>query len=913
MVSKLPFIGDEAVDGWRDLSLDTDGFDFTQIDYEIIGQIFERMLSAEERHKYGQHYTRSEVVDLINAFCIRMPDAKVMDPSCGGGTFLVRAYARLKQISGGTRSHDDLIRQLFGLDISSFPAYLTTINLATRDLVDRANYPRVANRDFFLTTSGDQLFHVPLGNDRRAMETLDKVDAVVGNPPYVRQEKINEYYGSTYKKNLQNLAERESPTVKLSGRSDLHCYFFPHALTFLNEGGYIGLLVSSGWLDTGYGFLLQKFLLDHFEIVSIIESSCEPWFTGARVTTSAVILHQQSESQKRRDNLVKFVRVDVPLSNIVVSEREDGDVRITFDELRERIENAKGKEEFTIRPTGGDPIEIRQENVAGMKLRVIRQADLERLGCLPLSVEDESEDDNEDGLAVDTNKEWHSELVPPSSSEYTGYKWGIFLRAPDVFFKLLKRGGSSFVPMFQVAHVAFGTKSGCDKFFFVKDVTEQKIKDTYDGLELQDRYGISPADTNHTRIVQDGNGKVHLIEKKYLGTLVQSMKEIDGININDDRLGTRILLVSERLDELSGTHVAKYIRWGESEGYNLRSTCASRDLWYELVADRQPGLIFPKLQQYRHIVSLNERGYYVNSSLLDIQSNNCSAEALCAILNSTIVALFKHQYGRLHGREASLQMDVYATKMMLIPNPGAGCDKLNERLKTMLNSVRGRAAKPLVDVDGAEKGLSGELAMVDRQELDDVVLEVIGIADAAERQQLRSELYAEMTHLYRSMRVAEKLMQKYRTQSARQGRVSPQSIASEIWNNIDPKPHFKTPLNFVRGQDSQPLVLPAGPARLLAANLLETAAVSIGAWTKDMKDVRRAKFVKAISDEGIVGPVDIPNSPEACNMAVKKYENHCREIEEQFTSLVAMHTADEKMQDRVIRELRRKMRQLPVP
>lgn len=57
---RLAFLSDTAVDNWRELSKQTDVFDFTQINYEIVGQIFERMLSTEERHKYGQRSGRPD-------------------------------------------------------------------------------------------------------------------------------------------------------------------------------------------------------------------------------------------------------------------------------------------------------------------------------------------------------------------------------------------------------------------------------------------------------------------------------------------------------------------------------------------------------------------------------------------------------------------------------------------------------------------------------------------------------------------------------------------------------------------------------------------------------------------------------------------------------------------------------------
>ncbi len=84
----LPFLEDATVGSWREFLREIEGFDFGKIGYDVIGHIFERLISPEERHRYGQHYTRSEIVDLINAFSIRHAGAIVLDPACGGGPFL---------------------------------------------------------------------------------------------------------------------------------------------------------------------------------------------------------------------------------------------------------------------------------------------------------------------------------------------------------------------------------------------------------------------------------------------------------------------------------------------------------------------------------------------------------------------------------------------------------------------------------------------------------------------------------------------------------------------------------------------------------------------------------------------------------------------------------------------------------
>ena len=70
---------------------------------------------------------------------------------------------------------------------------------------------------------------------------LPELDAVVGNPPYVRQEKVEK----PDKARFSVLASDAWPDLRLSGRSDLHCYFWPAATRLLRQAGYSGFLTSS--------------------------------------------------------------------------------------------------------------------------------------------------------------------------------------------------------------------------------------------------------------------------------------------------------------------------------------------------------------------------------------------------------------------------------------------------------------------------------------------------------------------------------------------------------------------------------------------------------------------------------------------------------------------------------------------
>ena len=413
----IPLLAPTAPNDWARLIQRIEEFDFSSLDFDVIGQMYERLIGPSERRRFGQFYTSPDVVDLINAFCIRGPDDQVLDPACGGGTFLVRAYSRkraLAESAGGlSRSHEQLLSEIFGIDIGAFPAQLSTINLAVRQLSDEANYPRVAKASFFDAKAGSPLYDIPLSGAGVRSVALEEVDAVVGNPPYIRQESI----GSADKSSYAELFRTEWPDeTMLSGRSDIYAYFYTHAAHLLKPGGYLGFVTSVGWLDTHYGFRLQEFFLRNFRIVAVIESQVEKWFEDARVTTAVTILQREPDRTARNDNPVRFIQLRKPLAE-VYSHALDRPLGDNGEAGRQADMNA-------IR----DLIEEINTNLTTdhWRVRVRTQGDLWDDG-IPLR----TEDDEDAGSQI----------------RYTGGKWGQYLRGPDSWFELMERARSRMTPL----------------------------------------------------------------------------------------------------------------------------------------------------------------------------------------------------------------------------------------------------------------------------------------------------------------------------------------------------------------------------------------------------------------------------------------------------------------------------------
>ena len=117
----LVFASGFAKQGWAGVFTSLGEYNFRQIPHDIVGGIFQKLIAPEERQKFGQYFTNQDIVDIINAFCIRRAGDIVLDPACGSGSFLVRAYHRKawlsEQRSGGRRHvdhqkhHQELLRE----------------------------------------------------------------------------------------------------------------------------------------------------------------------------------------------------------------------------------------------------------------------------------------------------------------------------------------------------------------------------------------------------------------------------------------------------------------------------------------------------------------------------------------------------------------------------------------------------------------------------------------------------------------------------------------------------------------------------------------------------------------------------------------------------------------------------------
>lgn len=170
-------------------------FRFNAIPVDLVSSIYQqfaRSSAAEEAESQGLHYTPVELVHLtLDPVFEALPTkARVIDPACGSGAFLVEAFRRLVwRTSGGKPASRQLVRQilyeqLFGVDINrsalgiaAFSLYLAALELDEEPVSDVKDLK-------FDHLIGETLFEADsLSESLPDALTAKPFDAVVGNPP----------------------------------------------------------------------------------------------------------------------------------------------------------------------------------------------------------------------------------------------------------------------------------------------------------------------------------------------------------------------------------------------------------------------------------------------------------------------------------------------------------------------------------------------------------------------------------------------------------------------------------------------------------------------------------------------------------------------------------------------------------
>ncbi len=224
-------------------------FDWSKVQPEIFGVIFEHSLGKEERHAWGVHYTSPEdIMKIVTPTIVepwreqiegaktlkrlrelvdRLSHFRVLDPACGSGNFLYIAYRELKRLearlfermeeefkteaahAGQLRLSFLSAQNFYGIDITPFAVELAkvTMMIARKFAIDELHITERAlpldNLDGNFRT-GDAL--VTVGAGGAAVRTpWPAADVIIGNPPFLGAKRLKPEHGPDYVNRIRKL------------------------------------------------------------------------------------------------------------------------------------------------------------------------------------------------------------------------------------------------------------------------------------------------------------------------------------------------------------------------------------------------------------------------------------------------------------------------------------------------------------------------------------------------------------------------------------------------------------------------------------------------------------------------------------------------------------------------------------
>jgi type I restriction-modification system DNA methylase subunit len=570
----------------------------TELDEDLLGEVYEQLIPADERRELGQFYTHPRIAETLAEWAIARPDEgigrpseerpRVLDPACGSGTFTVESYNILRNLYTQAE-HQKLIDGLVAVDINRFPLHLTALNLSSQNIQEETDHLHIFDDSFFnMDPETNRLVDTRINAAEGSNEEIGKFDAVVGNPPYIRQGDLHP--SKEHFRGHLRVFGREGYTTyldgskSLSGKSDAYVYFITHATQFLRNGGRLGFIIPNKWLTSRYGESLQQFLFDHYKIEGVVGFTARA-FEDALVDTVLLMIERCHDQEQREDTTIPFIRI-----------RESMDADDIIDTVAVDYQTPDGAY-----------MEIRDR--PAYRVAAVEQSYLMETGP--------------------------GKLLP-------------YIRAPSEFIELLEH--QALVPLDDdIGDIKRGTMTGANGFFFVNEEARQD-------WDIEDRF-LQPA----IKSISDVDSRVVRAEdtEKYLFDIheyVQQVERDTGGLAGDSALVTRVKNALER-DGYSGAR--SYIEWGERAEHHTGRTCENREVWFDLGSLNPPEILHPKFFNER-VYTIANPDRLMPSNAIDCINldESVDSDAMVAFFNSTVYKALLETWGRAEGGGA-LQLMTY--------------------------------------------------------------------------------------------------------------------------------------------------------------------------------------------------------------------------------------------------------------
>lgn len=307
-------------------------YDFSDVDRDVLGHLYEQHLPKEERQTLGEFYTPTEVVNFILDRLDYTADQPiehqdVLDPATGSGTFLVQAANRLAERldNKGVEPKEalEIVQdRLHGLDLNPFAVNIAQINLVFqivdiyKDVKDRHPDYTIDNFKIYQTDSLKRGVDSKLSGfhsdtivrkyqeDKQQADAIKKeeYDIVIGNPPYVYYNDIPEGDRDAYNEAFPKAAHRQYDVLIL---------FIDSVRDWLKPTGRVGYITSNKFTTNQYGEKLRKNLPRYVFVEEFIDFADAGVFEDAVNYPCVFVMRRKTDEEEANTEEYRFPFIKV--------------------------------------------------------------------------------------------------------------------------------------------------------------------------------------------------------------------------------------------------------------------------------------------------------------------------------------------------------------------------------------------------------------------------------------------------------------------------------------------------------------------------------------------------------------------------------------------------------------------------
>lgn len=237
----------------------------------------------------GAVFTRREIVEFLLDLCGYKADRplhklKLLEPSFGGGDFLLPAIERLLAAWNTSDDPRTPVEALAGA-VRAVELHRETFTQTHGRVID------LLSRSGLTASQSIALADAWLSNDDFLLADLpDPFDIVIGNPPYVRQERVPDVL----------LTEYRSRYTTIYDRADLYIPFIERSLRSLTNGGVLGFICADRWMKNRYGGPLRNLISEQFHLKVYVDMFDTPAFYSAVIAYPAITVIARERGKTTR-------------------------------------------------------------------------------------------------------------------------------------------------------------------------------------------------------------------------------------------------------------------------------------------------------------------------------------------------------------------------------------------------------------------------------------------------------------------------------------------------------------------------------------------------------------------------------------------------------------------------------------